>query len=59
METDQKVDNPESFGKLLPQVREKAMEIAATLSAQDIPKGSSVTAEAIRRAEEWFTELEG
>lgn len=59
MKADQKVEIPENFGELLPQVRDKAVEIAETLTPNDIPKGSSVMAEAIRRAEEWFTELEG
>jgi hypothetical protein len=56
---DQKAEISEDFKDLKAYVREKAIEIAANLTDSDIPEGSTKIKEAIRRAEEWFTDLEG
>lgn len=49
----------EGLNGLEPHVREKALEIVASLKATDIPEGSTKIAESVRRAIEWFTNLEG
>ncbi|WP_156088772.1 hypothetical protein [Mucilaginibacter pedocola] len=55
-------DNKEQSGdftNLDPKVKQKALEIAATLNKEDIPEGSTKLQEAVRRAREWFINLEG
>ena len=45
--------------QLNPQVREKAIDIAKTLIDQKEYEEKQAVEEAIRRAEEWFYDLEG
>jgi uncharacterized protein YdaT len=63
MSIDTEINNneelPDDFNDLKPHVREKALEIADQLMPRDIPEGSTRIREAIKQAEEWFTELEG
>ncbi|HEY9000477.1 MAG TPA: hypothetical protein VIM89_03940 [Mucilaginibacter sp.] len=58
-EINDKGELPDDFNDLKPHVREKALEIASQLTPDDIPEGSTRIREAIQRAEEWFTDLEG
>lgn len=44
---------------LEPEVKEKALEIEAELKDSDIPEGSSRQAEAVKRAQQWFLDMEG
>jgi uncharacterized protein YdaT len=50
---------PFEMNDLEPHVREKAIEIANQLSAERTVSELSVVPEAIKRAQEWFLELEG
>jgi len=49
----------EKLQRLNPQVREKAVAIAKELIKQENYKEQDAVEEAIRRAEEWFYDLEG
>lgn len=49
----------EKLQQLNPQVREKAVDIARELIKQENYKEKDAVDEAMRRAEEWFYDLEG
>lgn len=44
---------------LEPEVKEKAVEIEVSLKDSDIPDGSSRKEEAVKRAQQWFLDMEG
>lgn len=41
------------------EVKAKAMEIAEQLKDSDIPDGSTKEEEAVKRAQQWFLDMEG
>ena len=47
------------MGELEPHVREKAIEIANQLKKEGQVKELSIVEEAIKRAQEWFLNMEG
>ena len=52
-------DYPFEMNDLEPHVREKAIEIANQLKEERTVSELSIVPEAIKRAQEWFLELEG
>jgi uncharacterized protein YdaT len=50
---------PMEMGELEPHVKEKAIEIANQLKTEGHVKELSIVDEAIKRAQEWFLNMEG
>ncbi|GAB2972285.1 DUF2188 domain-containing protein [Mucilaginibacter agri] len=52
-------DYPYEMNDLEPHVREKAIEIANQLRDERVVSELNIVSEAIKRAQEWFLEMEG
>lgn len=59
METNQTNNGQPPLRDLDAEVKAKAMEIESQLKDSDIPKGSTRGQEAIKRAQQWFLDMEG
>ena len=59
METNQSNYSPTPLKDLEPEVKAKALEIEGQLKDSDIPEGSTREEEAIKRAQQWFLDMEG
>lgn len=59
METHQSDHSQIPLKDLEPEVKAKAVEIEPQLKDSDIPEGSSRQEEAVKRAQQWFLDMEG
>ncbi|WP_431199586.1 hypothetical protein ACQ86K_00940 [Mucilaginibacter sp. P19] len=59
METNQSNNQQTPLKDLEPEVKAKALEIEPQLKDSDIPEGSSRQEEAVKRAQQWFLDMEG
>lgn len=59
MEKNQSNNEQTPLKDLEPEVKAKALEIERQLKETDIPEGCTREEEAIKRAQQWFLDMEG
>ncbi|QEM06167.1 hypothetical protein DIU31_022595 [Mucilaginibacter rubeus] len=59
METNHSDHSQTPLKDLEPEVKAKALEIEGQLKDSDIPEGCTREEEAVKRAQQWFLDMEG